>query len=251
MNDTKGTIIVTGASQGIGASIAVLAGREGYAVCVNYRQNNELAEHVLADVHAGGAAGIAVCADVCNSSDVARLFDTADKELGPVRALVNNAGIVARQTDFLHIELARFERILQTNLIGAFLCCQEALRRMSTLHGGQGGGIVNISSVAARTGAAHEYVDYAASKGALDSMTVGLAREAAPLGVRVNTVRPGFIHTDMHATAGEPDRVDRLSPQIPLRRGGEPEEVARATMWLLSDEASYAVGTTIEVAGGI
>lgn len=251
MSKSKGTIIVTGASQGIGASVARLAGAQGYAVCVNYLQNGELANEVLADVKSTGAAAIAVPGDVGDSADVIRIFDVAEKELGPVRALVNNAGIVGRQTDFLHIDVDRFRQILETNLIGAFLMCQEALRRMSIRNGGQGGGIVNISSVAARTGSAHEYVDYAASKGALDSMTAGLAREAAPLGVRVNTVRPGFIHTGMHAKGGEPDRVHRLSAQIPLRRGGEPDEVALATLWLLSDEAAYAVGTTIDVSGGV
>jgi NAD(P)-dependent dehydrogenase (short-subunit alcohol dehydrogenase family) len=251
MNATKGTIIVTGSGQGIGAATALLAAGEGYSVCVNYLNNEKSANKVLESITATGANAISVAADVADESAVIALFDTAERELGPIRALVNNAAILETQTDFVNIDRDRFERVLRTNLVGAFLCLREAVRRMSTANGGNGGGIVNVSSLAARTGAPHEYVDYAASKGALDSMTTGLAQEAAPLGIRVNTVRPGFIHTDMHARGGEPDRVNRLSAVIPLRRGGQPEEVARAILWLLSDEAEYAVGTTIDVAGGV
>ena len=251
MSESKGTIIITGASQGIGAAIAVLAAVEGYSVCINYRSNVELADIVLRAVTERGAEAISIAADVGDEASVVDLFDTAERELGPVCALVNNAALLEQQTDFLGIELSRLERVLRTNLIGAFLCSREAVRRMSTANGGNGGCIVNISSVAARTGAPHEYIDYAASKGGLDTLTVGLAREVAPQGIRVNSVRPGFIHTDMHARGGEPDRLARLSPGIPLRRGGEPEEVARAVIWLLSDDAAYAVGTTIDVAGGV
>jgi NAD(P)-dependent dehydrogenase (short-subunit alcohol dehydrogenase family) len=251
MSEPKGTIVVTGASQGIGAAIALLAAAEGYSVCLNYLRNDAAAKQVLASIMESGGTGIVVAADVGIESHVKNLFDTAENELGPVRALVNNAGILEKQADFLHISLQRFARILQTNLTGAFLCAKEALHRMSTANGGGGGAIVNISSVAARTGAPFEYVDYAASKGGLDSLTTGLAREAAPLGVRVNSVRPGFIHTGMHAKGGEANRVERLCKSIPLRRGGEPEEVARAVLWLLSDKASYAVGTTIDVSGGV
>ncbi len=237
-------MIVTGASQGIGAAIAVVAAAEGYSVCVNFLRNEKLANQVVAGIVEGGGTGIAVAGDVGDESQVAELFDAAERKLGPIRALVNNAGILETQANFLDIDVQRFERILKTNLIGAFLCAKEAVRRMSTANGGNGGAIVNISSVAARTGAPHEYIDYAVSKGALDTMTVGLAGEAAPLGVRVNSVRPGFIHTDMHANGGEPNRVERLSAKIPLRRGGEPEDVARAVLWLLSDDAAYAVGCT-------
>jgi len=245
------TIVITGASQGIGAATAKLAAARGYSVCINYLSSDKAAGQLLATIRENGGTGIAVAADIGDEQQVKRLFDEAEENLGPVCALVNNAGILETQTDFMHIDVQRFDRILRTNLIGAFLCAREAVHRMSTENGGGGGGIVNISSVAARTGAPHEYVDYAASKGALDTMTVGLAREAAPLGIRVNTVRPGFIHTDMHAKGGEPDRVQRLSTKIPLRRGGEVDEVATAILWLLSDEAAYAVGTTIDVAGGV
>ena len=198
-----------------------------------------------------GQQAIAVAADVSKEDDVRKLFEMAEEQLGSITALVNNAAILEPQTDFAGIDVARLERILEVNVVGAFLCAQAAVKRMSVANGGSGGGIVNVSSVAARTGAPHEYVDYAMSKGALDSMTAGLAREVAPLGIRVNAVRPGFIHTEMHADGGEPGRVDRLSSGIPLQRGGEPEEVARAIMWLLSDAAAYAVGSVIDVTGGI
>lgn len=251
MADASRTIIITGASQGIGAATAIMAAARGYQVCINYRQNRRAAEQVLEKISAGGGRGMIFAADVGNEAEVVSMFDATEKEFGAVDALVNNAGIVQPQTDFLQISVARFEKILRTNLIGAFLCAREALRRMSTEAGGNGGAIVNISSVAARTGSPFEYVDYAASKGGLDSLTAGLAREAAPLGVRVNTVRPGFVHTDMHAKGGEANRVERLSAKIPLRRGGAPEEVARAVLWLISDEAAYAVGSTIDVSGGV
>ena len=251
MNEqSRGTIIVTGASRGIGAATALMAADAGYDVCVNYRKNKEAAEAIVSRILVTGQQAIAVAADVSKEDDVSRLFATAEEQLGPITALVNNAAILETQTDFAGIDAARLERILQVNVVGAFLCSQAAVKRMSAANGGSGGGIVNVSSVAARTGAPHEHVDYAMSKGALDSMTAGLAREVAPLGIRVNTVRPGFIYTEMHAGGGEPGRVDRLRSDIPLQRGGEPEEVARAIMWLLSDAAAYAVGSVIDVTGG-
>jgi NAD(P)-dependent dehydrogenase (short-subunit alcohol dehydrogenase family) len=249
--ESTGTIVITGASRGIGAATALLAADAGYAVCVNYRQNGDAAEAIVNQIRRTGQQAIAVCADVSKEDDVRMLFDRAEDHLGPITALVNNAAILETQTDFADIDVARLERILKVNVLGAFLCAQAAIQRMSIANGGIGGGIVNVSSVAARTGAPNEYVDYAMSKGALDSMTTGLAREVAPLGIRVNTVRPGFIHTDMHADGGEPARVVRLSRGIPMQRGGEPEEVARAIMWLLSDAAGYAVGSVIDVTGGI
>ncbi len=228
-----------------------MAADAGFSVCVNYRQDRDAAEAIVKQILDTGQQAIAVAADVSKEGDVRKLFDMAEEQLGSITALVNNAAILETQTDFAGIDAARLERILQVNVVGAFLCAQAAVKRMSVANGGSGGGIVNVSSVAARTGAPHEYVDYAMSKGALDSMTAGLAREVAPLGIRVNTVRPGFIHTEMHADGGEPGRVDRLSSGIPLQRGGEPEEVARAIMWLLSDAAAYAVGSVIDVTGGI
>ncbi len=249
--ESRGTIIITGASRGIGAATALMAAAAGYDICVNYRRDRDAAAAIVSQIVASGHRAIAVAANVGVEDDVRMLFDMAWDQLGPMTALVNNAAILETQTDFSGIDVARLERMLKVNVVGCFLCAQEAVKRMSLANGGSGGGIVNVSSVAARTGAPHEYIDYAMSKGALDSMTTGLAREAAPLGIRVNTVRPGFITTDMHADGGEPGRVDRLSSSIPLRRGGEPEEVARAIMWLLSDAAAYAVGSVIDVTGGI
>lgn len=244
-------IVITGGSRGIGAATALLAAQEGYAVCVNYRSNRDAAESVAAEIVDNGGRAIAVAANVADEVEVSAMFEKAIDAFGPVGALVNNAGILERQTSFAGIDVARLRRIFETNVIGAFICSQEALRRMSHANGGDGGAIVNVSSVAARTGAPFEYVDYAASKGALDSMTAGLAREAAPQGVRVNLVRPGFIYTEMHADGGEPGRVDRLIPNIPLQRGGSPEDVAKAILWLLSGKAAYAVGVSLDVTGGI
>ena len=252
MNHTqRGTIIITGASRGIGAATALMAAELGYDVCVNYRQNRVAADAVVEQIESNDGRAIAVAADVSSESDVRMLFETAEDQLGSISALVNNAAVLETQTQFSGIDAARLDRVLKTNVVGCFLCAQEAVKRMSIADGGKGGGIVNVSSVAARTGAPNEYIDYAMSKGALDSMTAGLAREVAPLGIRVNTVRPGFIYTDMHTDGGEPGRVDRLSSGIPLKRGGEPEEVARAILWLLSDEAGYAVGSIIDVTGGV
>lgn len=245
-----GTAIITGSSRGIGAATARLLGECGYQVCVNYRSNESAAIKVVADLEKLGIKTIAVQADVSDEADVVRLFKTVDKELGELTALVNNAAIILPQTRVENMDAARINRMLATNVTSSFLCCREAVRRMSYKHGGTGGSIVNVSSAAARTGSAGEYVDYAASKGAIDTLTRGLALEVAGEGIRVNCVRPGFIHTDMHADGGEPGRVDRLAETIPLGRGGTPEEVANAIRWLLSEEASYATGSFIDLAGG-
>ncbi|UEX79167.1 SDR family oxidoreductase [Spiribacter halobius] len=243
-------VIVTGGSRGIGAATARLAARRGYAVCINYHRNREAAEGVVDEITANGGQARAFAADVASEADVQALFEQAEEALGPVAALVNNAGVLEQQCRVENIDAARLTRILATNVTGAFLCCREAVRRMSTRHGGQGGAIVNVSSAASRLGAAGEYVDYAASKGAMDTLTIGLSREVAGEGIRVNAVRPAFIYTDMHADGGEPGRVDRLKASLPMQRGGQPEEVASAIVWLLSDEASYATGSFIELAGG-
>ncbi len=243
-------VIVTGGGRGIGAATARLAARQGYAVCVNYLRNRAAAEALESEIRGAGARAICVAADVAKEADVVRLFDAAARELGPVNALVNNAGILERQARLDDMEAARFERVFATNITGAFLCAREAVRRMSTRHGGKGGAIVNVSSIAARLGAPGEYVDYAASKGAIDSLTIGLAKEVAEEGIRVNAVRPGVIYTEIHASGGEAGRVERVKAAVPMKRGGQPEEVAAAILWLLSDEASYSTGTFIDVSGG-
>lgn len=243
-------IIVTGSSRGIGAATARLAAQRGYAVGVNYRHNHHAATSVVEAIGAGGGQAIAVAADVAVEADVLRLFHTVEQQLGPVTALVNNAGILETQMRLDAMDAARLMRVLTTNVLSAFLCAREAVRRMSTRYGGRGGAIVNVSSAAARLGSAGEYIDYAASKGAIDTLTIGLAKEVAAEGIRVNAVRPAFIYTDIHASGGEPGRVDRLQPAIPMRRGGQPQEVAQAILWLLSEEASYTTGTFLDLAGG-
>jgi NAD(P)-dependent dehydrogenase (short-subunit alcohol dehydrogenase family) len=243
-------MLVTGASRGIGAATARLAAARGYAVGVNYLRNRAAAEALVAEIaHAGGRA-LALQADVSAEGEVARMFDAVQRSLGPVAALVNNAGILERQTRLEDMTLERFERVLAANLTGTFLCAREAVRRMSTRRGGAGGAIVNLSSMAARLGAPGEYVDYAAAKGAIDALTVGLAKEVARDGIRVNAVRPGLIYTEIHASGGEPGRVERLKDAVPLGRGGQPEEVACAILWLASDEASYVTGSFVDVSGG-
>lgn len=243
-------VIVTGGSRGIGAATAKLAAARGYAVCVNYRKDATAAMAIVDEIRAAGGRAIAVKADVANEREVVDMFDIAAAELGSVTALVNNAGILERQARVDEIDVARLTRVLAVNVVGAFVCAREAVKRMSRRHGGSGGAIVNVSSAASRLGSAGEYVDYAASKGAVDSFTIGLSREVADEGIRVNAVRPAFIYTDIHASGGEPGRVDRIKDSIPMRRGGHPEEVASAILWLLSDEASYVTGTFIDLAGG-
>jgi NAD(P)-dependent dehydrogenase (short-subunit alcohol dehydrogenase family) len=243
-------LIVTGGSRGIGAATARLAAVRGYAVCLNYRENRAAAELVARELESSGARAIAVQADVSVESDVVRLFETCDRELGTVSALVNNAGILETQMRVESMDGVRLQRVFATNVIGSFLCAREAVRRMSTRHGGRGGAIVNISSGASRLGSPNEYVDYAASKGAIDTLTIGLAREVAEEGIRVNAVRPGFIYTDIHASGGEPNRVERVKTIVPMKRGGTADEVAHAILWLLSDDASYTTGAFIDVTGG-
>jgi NAD(P)-dependent dehydrogenase (short-subunit alcohol dehydrogenase family) len=243
-------VIITGGGRGIGAAAARLAAQRGYAVCVNYLRDRAAAEGVVADIQRAGGEAIAVAADVASEPDVVRLFETVDRTWGPLTALVNNAGTLERQMRLEQMDAARLARVFAVNAIGSFLCAREAVRRMSTSHGGRGGAIVNVSSGAARLGAPNEYVDYAATKGAVDTMTVGLAQEVATEGIRVNAVRAGYIYTAFHALGGEPGRVDRVKQYVPMRRGGQAEEVAHAILWLLSDEASFSTGTFIDVTGG-
>jgi NAD(P)-dependent dehydrogenase (short-subunit alcohol dehydrogenase family) len=219
-------------------------------VAVNYRSNRAAAEAVVADIRAGGGSAIAIAADVAVEEQVLRMFETVDSELGRLTALVNNAGILEKQGRLEQTDAGRLGRIFATNVTGSFLCAREAVRRMSTRHGGSGGAIVNVSSRASVLGSPGEYIDYAASKGAIDTLTIGLSKEVAEEGIRVNAVRPGFIHTEMHASGGEPNRVERVKAFVPMKRGGQAEEVARAVLWLLSDEASYATGAFIDLAGG-
>jgi len=247
---SKKVMIVTGGSRGIGAEIATLAAADDYAVCISYVKNKTAADAVVAAIREAGGTAIAVAADMAVEADILRLFATVDKELGTVTALVNNAGILETQMRVDQMDVARMQRIFNTNIVGTFVCAREAVKRMSTKYGGTGGAIVNISSVAARAGGPGEYVDYAASKGAVDTMTIGLAKEVANEGIRVNAVRPGVIYTEIHASGGEPGRVDRVKASVPMQRGGEAREVAQAAIWLLSDQASYTTGSFLDVAGG-
>jgi NAD(P)-dependent dehydrogenase (short-subunit alcohol dehydrogenase family) len=243
-------ILITGASRGIGAATAVLAAERGYDVCVNYRVNRAAADRVVREVEARGRQAIAVQADIARDGEVVSLFETCDRALGRVRALVNNAGVLETQMRVEQMEAARVQRIFATNVIGAFMCAREAVKRMSTKHGGPGGAIVNLSSGAVKMGAPGEYVDYAASKAAIETLTIGLAHETAQEGIRVNGVRAGYIYTEIHASGGEPNRVDRVKGNVPMRRGGQPEEVARAILWLLSEDPSFTTGSFIDVTGG-
>jgi NAD(P)-dependent dehydrogenase (short-subunit alcohol dehydrogenase family) len=249
-NASPPVMIVTGGGRGIGAATARLAAERGYAVCVSYLRDSASAQRVVDAIAKARGKAIAVAGDVAREEDVVRLFDTAQARLGPVTALVNNAGILGPQARLDDMDAERIARVFATNITGSFLCAREAVRRMSKRHGGRGGAIVNVSSLASTLGSPGEYVDYAASKGAIDSFTIGLAREVADEGIRVNAVRPGVIYTDIHASGGEAGRVDRVKSAVPMKRGGQPEEVARAILWLLSDEASYSTGAFIDVSGG-
>lgn len=242
--------LVTGASRGIGRATALLLARHGYCVAVNYLRHEPAAHQVVQAITDAGGSAFAIQADIADERQVVAMFEQLDKTGKPLTALVNNAGILFRQATLEQLDAERINRVLATNVTGSFLCCREAVKRMSRRHGGAGGAIVNVSSAAARLGAPGEYVDYAASKGAMDTLTTGLSLEVAGQGIRVNGVRPGFIYTEMHGDGGEPGRVDRVKASLPMQRGGQPEEVAQAIAWLLSDGASYVTGSFIELAGG-
>ncbi len=243
-------MLITGASRGIGAATAQLAAERGYALCLNYHHREDAARQVLHEVQRLGVQAIAVQADVSREDEVLNLFTALDREFGRLDVLVNNAGMLERQMRLEQMDAARWNRVLGANVIGSFLCAREAIKRMSTRHGGHGGAIINLSSAAARLGAPGEYIDYAAAKGAIDSMTLGLAKEVGGEGIRVNAVRPGVIHTDIHASGGEPDRIERVKTSVPLGRGGDAREVAEAILWLASEGASYTSGALLDVSGG-
>jgi len=243
-------LLVTGGSRGIGAATALLAAGQGFAVAVNYTANAAAADAVVHRIRAGGGKALAVQADVAQEDQVTAMFERIDSELGRITALVNNAGVVDRTARVDEMSFARLRRMFDVNVIGSFLCAREAVRRMSTRHGGSGGAIVNVSSAASRLGSPAQYVDYAASKGAIDVFTVGLAKEVAGEGIRVNAVRPGVIETEIHASGGLPDRVQQLAPQVPMQRGGTAQEVAQAIVWLLSPAASYITMSLLDVSGG-
>jgi NAD(P)-dependent dehydrogenase (short-subunit alcohol dehydrogenase family) len=246
----RGTLIITGSGRGIGAATAIRAAERGYAVCVNYRERREPAQAVVATIKQTGGSAIAVAAENCVETDVERLFATAERELGPVRALVNNAGVPGRIGRVEDLQLETLRRVLDVNVIGTMLCARAAVRLMSTKHGGSGGAIVNVSSMASRTGSPGELVHYAAAKAAVETFNYGLAAEVAAEGIRVNCVSAGLIETEIHAEAGDADRLRRYATRMPMARAGKPEEVAAAILWLLSDEASYITGATLPVAGG-
>ncbi|OEF25288.1 SDR family oxidoreductase [Vibrio rumoiensis] len=249
--NTQKVAIITGGGRGIGAATAKLFAKKGYAVCINYKSNAEAANQLAEAITMEGGKCICVQADVSCEDDVNRLFATVDRELGTLSVLVNNAGILKKQSRLVDMTADRINTILTNNVTSYFLCCREAVKRMSTLHGGQGGVIVNVSSVASRSGSPNEYIDYAASKGAIDTLTKGLSVEVAAEGIRVNCVRPGLIYTDMHADGGEPDRIERLKGVIPMQRGGQPEEVAEAIYWLASEKSSFSTGNYLDLSGGL
>lgn len=244
------TMLITGAGRGIGAATAVLAAANGYAVVVNYNRNKTAAESVVEKIQNSGGKAIALQADVSKEKEIIRLFAETDSRFGRLDSLINNAGILSQQMNLAEMDNSRLQEMFETNIIGPMLCCREAIKRMSLKQGGKGGTIVNISSIASRTGAPFEYIDYAATKGAMDSLTIGLAKEVADEGIRVNSVRPAFIHTEIHAAGGEPDRINRLKDSIPLKRGGHAEEVAEAIIWLASEKSSYSTGIFVDVTGG-
>lgn len=243
-------LLITGASRGIGAETARLAASRGYSMCLNYRQDEASANQLLESLQRDGNEAFLFQADVADETQVSAMFAAIDRKFGRLDALVNNAGMLEPHCDLVEMSPERWRRILDVNVVGSFLCAREAVRRMATTSGGSGGTIVNVSSRAADLGSPHEYIDYAAAKGAVDSMTIGLAREVASLGIRVNAVKPGLIYTDIHAAGGEAGRVDRLKVGVPMQRGGTPGEVAEAILWLLSDASAYTTGSFIDVSGG-
>jgi NAD(P)-dependent dehydrogenase (short-subunit alcohol dehydrogenase family) len=243
-------MLITGGGRGIGAATALLAASRGFDVAVNYRENKVAADSIVGQVQKWGRRAVAIQGDVASEADVIRMFEDVDKSLGTLTALVNNAGILMKQSPVVEMNLERLNAVFGVNTIGPFLCSREAVKRMSTRLGGKGGSIVNVSSTAIKQGGAFEYVDYAASKGALEVLTIGLAKEVAAEGIRVNAVRPGIVYTDIHASGGEPGRVDRLKHTVPMQRGGQPEEVAKAILWLISDESSFTTGGLLDVSGG-
>ncbi len=247
---THPVVLVTGGSRGIGAAVAIMAAQRGYDVAFSYQSNAKAAGEVAEKIRATGRKALAVQADVSVETDVLRLFKAVDEQMGRLDVLVNNAGMLEKQTRLDQMDVGRWNRVLGANVIGTFLCAKEAVLRMSTNHGGKGGAIVNISSAASRLGSPNEFIDYAAAKGAVDSMTIGLAKEVATEGIRVNAIRPGLIYTDIHASAGEPGRVDRAKAGVPMQRGGTADEVAEAVLWLMSQQSSYVTGTMLDVAGG-
>ncbi len=250
MSEAGKVLLVTGGGRGIGAATCRLAAEAGYRVAVNFAANEAVAAALVQTIESAGGEAFAIRGDVGNEADVLKMFEAVDRRFGPLNALVNNAGVVDRKSRVDEMNVARLERMMRINIIGSFLCAREAVKRMSTRHGGKGGMIVNVSSVAAVLGGPNEYVDYAASKGAIDTFTIGLSKEVATEGIRVNAVRPGIIDTEIHASGGQPDRVAAMRDLVPMKREGTADEVARAILWLLSNEATYITGALLNVSGG-